>query len=72
MEINLNFSFDVNPSDGDDFGVSNDRLPVGTIPIIATSSPGSVIHIKKFFSEPQFLQKGRDKYAFSEDYQSLP
>ena len=43
MEINLNFSFDVNPSDGDDFGVSNDRLPVGTIPIIATSSPGSVI-----------------------------
>jgi hypothetical protein len=41
MKFFLFFSFDVNPSDGDDFGVSNDRLPVGTIPIIATSSPGN-------------------------------
>ena len=37
------FSFDVIPSlnnvGKEDFVVSNDRLPIGTIPILATSSP---------------------------------
>ena len=43
--IFLKFSFDVNLSDVDDFGVSNDRLPVGTIPIIATTSPGNDVFL---------------------------
>ncbi|XP_040577128.1 protein retinal degeneration B isoform X4 [Lepeophtheirus salmonis] len=32
------YSFDVNTTNGD-FGISNDRLPVGTIPLFATCSP---------------------------------
>jgi len=45
--IKLVFSFDVNLNDGDDLGISNDRLPVGTIPIIATSSPEYVSNVDK-------------------------
>ena len=56
------FSFDVTPSNvanannpptgvgqspTDNFGVSNDRLPVGTIPIFATSSPEYEANLNK-------------------------
>ena len=45
-------SFDVNPLGvGVDFGVSNDHLPVGTIPIFATSSPDYTHAVIKFITE---------------------
>jgi len=33
------YSFDVNPELGNQTGVSNDRLPIGTIPLFASASP---------------------------------
>ena len=60
--FNFNYSFDVTPtnvgstcnsasglaqSPTDNFGVSNDRLPVGTIPIFATSSPEYEANLNK-------------------------
>jgi hypothetical protein len=46
-------SFDVNPRhNGDPCGVSNDHLPVGTIPLFATvSSPGYADAVSKFTVE---------------------
>ena len=35
------------PSSSDNFGVSNDRLPVGTIPLFATSSPEYETNLNK-------------------------
>ena len=35
------------PSTADNFGVSNDRLPVGTIPLFATSSPEYEANLNK-------------------------
>ena len=35
------YSFDVNPELGNQTGVSNDRLPIGTIPLFASASPGN-------------------------------
>jgi len=59
------YSFDVNPGDSaTDPGVSNDRLPIGTIPLFATSSPDYVHSINKMI---QSANKVYNDFLHSED-----